>query len=56
LAPHGGGTEVSVDGIQVQVVTPASSLGAALMGKMLGDDVELRVRGNLREYVIEQVA
>jgi hypothetical protein len=56
LAPHGGGTEVEVDGVHVLVVTPASSLGKAVVNRMLGDDVELRVRGALREYVIAELA
>ncbi|MFT3925917.1 MAG: hypothetical protein QM778_25465 [Myxococcales bacterium] len=56
IAPYAGGTEVEVDGVQVLVVTGASSLGAAVMGRMLGDDVELRVRGTLREYSIVEVA
>ena len=56
IAPYAGGTEVEVDGVSVLVVTAASSLGAAVVGRMLGDDVELRVRGVLREYSIVEVA
>jgi hypothetical protein len=56
IAPHGGGTEVVVDGVSVLVVTPASSLGALVMGRSLGDDVDLRVKGVLREYSITEVA
>lgn len=52
LAPYGGGTELSVAGVQVLVVTPQSSLGALLLGRSVGEDFELRVRGELREYVI----
>ncbi len=56
IAPYAGGTEVEVDGVTVLVVTPASSLGAAIVGRMLGDDVDLRVKGTRREYSIIEVA
>jgi hypothetical protein len=56
LAPHGGGIELSVDGCAVQVITPQSALGALVLGRSLGDDVQLRVRGEVREYVIAEVA
>ncbi len=56
IAPHAGGTEVEVDGVKVLVVTPASSLGAAIVGRSLGDDVDLRVKGVRREYSIVGVA
>jgi hypothetical protein len=55
LAPHGGGTEVSVEGISVLVVTPASPMGQALLGRTEGDEIELRSRGALREYEIVAV-
>jgi len=55
LAPHGGGTEVTVDGTEVLVVTPVSAMGRAVLGRALGDDVELRVRGAARSYSIVEV-
>jgi transcription elongation GreA/GreB family factor len=55
LAPAAGGTEVIVDGSTVQVVTPASPLGAAVLGRSQGDEVILSVRGQRREYVIVSV-
>ena len=55
LLPHAGGTEVSVDGALVLVVTAASPLGAALLGRGEGDDVSLRTRDKLRNYVITEV-
>lgn len=55
LAPFGGGETVNVGGIDVMVVTPVSALGRALLGKQIGDEFELRVRGNAREYVIAAV-
>ena len=56
LAPYGGGVELVVDGVQVLVITPQSALGALVCGRVLGDEVELRVRGVPREYVIAEVA
>jgi hypothetical protein len=56
MAAYSGGTELDVDGTKVLVVTPASPLGTLLVGRMLGDGVEQRVRGVLREYEISEVA
>jgi len=53
LAPHGGGTALS--GGTVQVVTPKSPLGRALLGKRTGDDCEAQVGGRLRELSVLQV-
>ena len=55
VAPHGGGTELTVDGVPVTVVTGASPVGAALLGKRAGDDFELMARGKLAEWVIDVV-
>lgn len=55
LLPHAGGTEVSVDNVSVLVVTAASPLGAALLGRGVGDDVLLRTRDKRRSYVITNV-
>jgi transcription elongation GreA/GreB family factor len=53
VAPHGGG---SVVGDAVQVVTPSSPLGRALVGKRVDDEVELRLPGGVRSLVITQLA
>ena len=50
LLPHGGGAKLA--GGRVQVVTPKSPLGRALLGKREGDDVELAVEGKKRELSI----
>jgi transcription elongation GreA/GreB family factor len=55
MAPHAGGSELSVAGMSVLVVTPASPLGAAILGRSVGDDVQLSVRGKRRNYVISKV-
>lgn len=56
LAPFGGGTELRVDGVDVMVITPQSPLGAKILGRVVGDDLEHRVRGAVRQYMIAAVA
>ena len=53
LAPHGGGIVLAGD---VQVVTPASPLGRALLGKRAGDDVEVTLPGRTRSLSIDAVS
>lgn len=56
MAPFGGGAQLKVDGIAVQVITPVSALGRALLGRFAGDDVEVRAPTGAREYTIVAVA
>jgi transcription elongation GreA/GreB family factor len=56
LAQCGGGIELSVDGVVVFVVTPQSPLGASVLGRNVGDEIERVARGVKREYVIAAVA
>jgi len=56
LVPVAGGTKIAVEGVEVQLVTPAAPLGRALIDKLVGDDFTLRVAGREREYEIEEVA
>jgi transcription elongation GreA/GreB family factor len=46
MAPYGGGTKLA-DGA-VQVVTPKSPLGRALLGSRVGDECEVTLAGKLR--------
>lgn len=55
FAPHGGGYEFEVDGVNVTVVTPVSALGRALLGRQAGDEIELRVKGSVRFYEVEAI-
>jgi transcription elongation GreA/GreB family factor len=52
-APHGGGT--SLAGGTIQVVTPRSPLGRALLGKHAGDDCQAEVAGRKRELTVANV-
>jgi transcription elongation GreA/GreB family factor len=53
LAPHGGGLRLA--GGAVQVVTPKSPIGRALLGKAEGDTGELVVEGRVRELGVLSV-
>jgi transcription elongation GreA/GreB family factor len=48
VAPHGGGAQLGA----VQVVTPRSPLGRALVGRRIGDDGEVQLPGKRRELLI----
>jgi transcription elongation GreA/GreB family factor len=50
LAPHGGGCRLG----DVQVVTPQSPMGRALLGKHAGDDCEVTIAGKRRMLTIER--
>jgi len=56
VVSHGGGTELAVDGAIVTVITPASPVGRALIGRRQGESFELTTRGALREWEIEAIA
>ena len=58
MSPHGGGVRLELDGeprVAVQVVTPQSPLGKALLGRLHGDVIELRGKSGLREMSIVDV-
>jgi len=50
IAPQGGGLVTRVDGKPVQVITPQSPLGEALLGKKTGDTIDVEIRGGTRSY------
>lgn len=53
VASHGGGEALA--GGAVQVVTPRSPLGAALIGKQPGDVAEVQLAGRRRELEILEI-
>lgn len=53
LAAHGGGATLSGG---VQVVTPKSPLGRALLGKREGDEADVEIAGKRRELTVVAVA
>ncbi len=52
IAPGGGGSELAGG---VAVVTPASPLGRALIGKRIDDEVEVRLPGRVRTLTIVEI-
>ena len=56
IAPAGGGVRVTVAAAEVRVVTPQSPIARALLGKVQGDDLELRTPQGVRECSIASVS
>lgn len=52
LMPAGGGVSINYLNRQIQVVTPSSSLGDALLGLKVGDIAEVEVGDAVREFEI----
>jgi transcription elongation GreA/GreB family factor len=55
IAPQGGGLTVHSEGVQVQVLTPQSPVGEAIMGRKAGDFIEVEGKGAVREYHVVSV-
>ncbi len=56
MAPAGGGQSVLVADRALLVLTPNAPLGRALIGRRIGDSVEVRTPQGLREYEVVSVA
>jgi len=57
LAPVGAGIELTMpdgDGF-VTVVTPASPIGKAILGREIGDTVEISVKGDERDWTVTYI-
>ncbi len=52
IMPNGGGQRVTFEGNSVQVITPDSPLGRALLGKEVGDSLQIEAGHQLRQYEI----
>ena len=52
LAPAGGGLSITAGSLALTVVTPQSPLGQALLGRRVGDDVDIRTPQGVRECCI----
>ena len=55
LVPQGGGLVLRFEDKPVQVITPQSPLGDAILGLKLGDPVEVEVGGQNREYKVVSI-
>lgn len=47
--PRGGGMSARWENRQVQVVTPQSPIGEALLGRRVGDQIEVEIGGTTRD-------
>ena len=56
IAPAGGGLRVTLGSVEVRVVTPHSPIARALLGKLEGDDLELRTPQGVSECSIARVS
>ncbi len=56
LVPQGGGLVTQFEGIPLQVITPLSPIGEAVLGKHVGDTVEVESRGTTRRYRVLTVS
>jgi transcription elongation GreA/GreB family factor len=52
LMPKGGGMQVSMLGKTIQVITPQSPLGEALLGRRVGESVQVEINGVTKEFEI----
>ncbi len=52
IVPSGGGLVTRIDGQAVQVITPQSPLGEVLLGKKVGESVQVMAGGKPRKYRI----
>ncbi len=52
IVPSGGGLVTRVDGSPIQVITPNSPLGEALLGKKVGDTIQVKMTSSTRSYRI----
>lgn len=55
MVPRGGGHRVEIGERVVQVITPRSPVGAALLGKSVGDVAEVQMQQGKRAYEIVRV-
>ena len=55
IGPRAGGTEVTLDGKEVLVITAQSPLGQQLVGRKQGDKVKLEIAGARTEFRIASV-
>jgi len=55
LVPAGGGARLELEGLTVQVVTPSSPLGRALLGSVVGAEVRVDAGGRVLEYEVTGV-
>ena len=56
LVPSGGGLVMRIEERPVQVITPQSPLGVAVMGRKAGDEIDVQVGGGVRRYRVKSIS
>ncbi|MGE4408018.1 GreA/GreB family elongation factor [Pseudomonas sp.] len=56
LGPDAAGLKLQHEGREILVISPRSPLGQALLGHEVGDEVEIRVNGQLQCFAVLDVA
>jgi transcription elongation GreA/GreB family factor len=56
IGPVEGGLKIEHRGKEIVVITPGSPMGRVLIGKAVGDSVEIKVGTDRREYEIVEVS
>jgi transcription elongation GreA/GreB family factor len=56
IGPEEGGLKLNLDGEEILVITPGSPLGADLIGKRVGDVVNLGMNRLKRDFEIVRVS
>lgn len=55
VGPEAGGLKIASDGDEIVVITPHSPVGRQLIGRTVGDAVEMSTGSSVREYEIVEV-
>ena len=55
LAPDAAGLKLALEGQSVTVITPRAPLGAALIGKQVDDEVQIKVGGAAQGFIVSAV-
>ncbi len=55
IGPEAGGLKVQAEGAEIVVITPSSPVGRGVIGKFVGDVVDLRIGNSTREFEIVEV-
>ncbi len=55
LMPQRGGMSLTFEGKQIQTVTPQSPMGTALLGRRVGDEIQVEIQRVTRDYEIVSV-
>jgi transcription elongation GreA/GreB family factor len=56
VGPTEGGLKIEQDGNEIVVITPTSLMGRGLLGRSIGDTVEIETGTSRTEYAIVEVA